>query len=156
MPIATTLRQYLSSHNVSYDIVRHSYAGSSQHTAQAAHVSGNQLAKPIILEDEYGYVMAVIPASHQLDYVALDNLLTRTLVMASENELAGLFQDCELGAVPALGEAYGIKTVVDNLLFYPKSIYFEGGDHETLIQVEASQFRRMMAGATAGNISTRL
>lgn len=155
MTIASSLRQYLTTHNVSYEQVHHAYTGSSQYSAEAAHVSGNQLAKPILLEDEYGYVMAVIPASHQLDYVALDNLLSRTLVMASENELAGLFQDCELGAIPALGEAYGIRTVVDNLLFYPKDIYFEGGDHETLVKVEASQFRRMMAGADTGNVSIR-
>ncbi|MBI2380116.1 MAG: YbaK/EbsC family protein [Gammaproteobacteria bacterium] len=138
---------------MSYDLVQHPYTGSSQFSAQAAHISGNQLAKPILLEDEYGYVMAIIPASHQLDYLAVDRLLNRTLVMASENELAGLFQDCELGAVPALGEAYGVKSVVDNLLFYPKDVYFEAGDHETLIRVESSQFRRMMAGAETGNIS---
>lgn len=155
MPISSTLRQYLTTHSVSYDIVRHVYSGGSQQTAQAAHVSGNQLAKPVVLEDEYGYVMAIIPASHQLDYVALDNLLNRSLIMASENELGGLFQDCELGAIPALGDAYGIKTAVDNLLFYPKEVFFEAGDHETLIRVEASQFRRMMAGAETGNISTR-
>lgn len=155
MPIASTLRHYLATHNVQYELVRHRYASSSQHAAQAAHVSGNYIAKPVILEDEFGYVMAVIPASHHLDYVALDNLLNRRLVMASENELAGLFQDCELGAIPALGEAYGVKSVVDNLLFYPREIYFEAGDHETLLKVEASQFRRMMAGSETGNISIR-
>lgn len=155
MAIANTLRHYLAAHHFDYEIVRHHYSVTGQHTAEAAHVSGNQLAKSVILEDADGYVMAVLPASHQLDPVALNSLLNRSLTLSTEAAFAALFHDCELGAIPALGSAYGIATVVDNLLFYPREVFIEAGDHQTLLRIDAAEFRRLMSGATTGNIGSR-
>ena len=75
------------------------------------------------------------------------------LELAQEDELALLFPDCELGAIPAVGLAYGIGTVVDDSLLEQEEVYFEGGDHEHLVQVTGGSFQRLMAGAPHGNIT---
>ena len=36
--------------------------------------------------------------------------------MASEEQIETLFHDCEPGAVPAIGAAYGLKVIVDDSL----------------------------------------
>ena len=55
-----------------------------------------------------------------------------------------MFADCEVGALPAMGPAYGLETVVDDVLSEQPDIYFEAGDHEQLIHVSAETFHILM------------
>ena len=49
--------------------------------------------------------------------------------MANEEQIETLFIDCEPGAVPALGAAYGLKVIVDDSLAKEPEVFLEGGDH---------------------------
>jgi Ala-tRNA(Pro) deacylase len=60
---------------------------------------------------------------------------------------ARLFADCDRGAVPPVGEAYGIPTVWDDSLGDLPDVYFEGGDHRTLIHMSGPDFAELMRGA---------
>src|SRR5690606_16410102 len=51
MGMAGTLREYLDRHAVAYELLRHSRTRTSSETAEAAHVSGSRLAKPVVIED---------------------------------------------------------------------------------------------------------
>jgi Ala-tRNA(Pro) deacylase len=66
------------------------------------------------------------------------------LAMAEEEALAPLFDDCEVGAVPAVATAYGLETIWDETLAYAETVYFEGGDHTSLVRVGGGEFRRLM------------
>jgi Ala-tRNA(Pro) deacylase len=57
-----------------------------------------------------------------------------------------MFNDCENGAIPGLGETYNMDMVFDDLLDQQRDIYFEGGDHSTLVHVNHAQFSELMAG----------
>ena len=61
MAIATTLRAFLESHNLAYEVVRHAHAETSQRTASAAGQPGDKVAKSVLLKDEDGYLLAVLP-----------------------------------------------------------------------------------------------
>lgn len=65
------------------------------------------------LEDDKGYLMAVLPATHKVDLGVVRHQLKRELGLATESELADLFKDCEPGAIPPLGKAYGISKTQD-------------------------------------------
>jgi Ala-tRNA(Pro) deacylase len=147
MTIATRLKWYLDSHGVDYEVVHHARSNSSLESARAAHVPGGRLAKCVLLEDTRGYVLAVLPASCRIEMKELRWELGRNLALASEAELAGLFSDCELGALPALGDAYGIPTVVDDSLLRLPDLYLEAGDHEDLVHVSGSAFRELLRGS---------
>jgi Ala-tRNA(Pro) deacylase len=123
------------------------------HSAQAAHIPGDRLAKCVLLEDDYGFLMAVIPATHRVDLGALHRMLDRNLGLATDRVLIELFKDCEPGAVPPLGPAYGIDTILDERLLDAPDIYFEAGDHQALIHLDASEFRRLMNDVPRGRIS---
>ena len=62
MSIPSHLSSYLDQRGVRYEICAHAHSRTSAETARSAHILMKQLAKPVILEDEAGCVMAVIPA----------------------------------------------------------------------------------------------
>jgi Ala-tRNA(Pro) deacylase len=106
-----------------------------------------------MLKDDEGYLMAVLPATHKVDLGAVRQQLNRKLGLATDRELADLFQDCEPGALPPLGRAYGIKTLLDESLIDSPDIYFEAGDHVALVHVSGEDLLRLMANARRGEIS---
>ena len=152
MSIAKTVQWFLDSHDISYEVLHHPHSRNSTETADAAFIWEDQLAKTVLLEDELGYVMAIVPASHHLDLHKLYTQLHRKLELATEGELPDLFPDCEPGAVPPLGGAYGIPIVYDERLTRLSSIYFEAGDHCDLIYMGGHEFIEMMADAPHGDL----
>ncbi|MGD2054073.1 MAG: YbaK/EbsC family protein [Gammaproteobacteria bacterium] len=147
MAIAITLQHYLERLGVDYEIIPHPYADTGLDTADRAHVPPDKLAKSVILEDEGGYLMAVCPASRRIKLGELYREINRRLEFADESELADMLGDCALGAVPPVGELYGVDVVVDLDLFMQPDIYFEAGDHVDLVHVSAENFQKLMTNA---------
>src|SRR5262245_6095611 len=133
MSIAATVQTCLSQAGVHYDVIEHQRTSDSTHTAEAAHVPGACLAKSVVLEDGDRYLMAVVPATHSVDIGALYRRFGREIGLASEEQVAGLFADCERGAVPPLGQLYGLETILDEAFADAADVYFEGGDHCALV-----------------------
>jgi len=144
MAIAITLKSYLEAHHVDYDMVQHAHSGTSLESAHSAHVPSHQVAKAVVLEDDRGYVVSVVPSTNRLDLKWVSETLGRELEMATEGELGNLFQDCELGAVPAFSNAYGLDVVWDDQFNSLSDIYIEAGDHETLVHIKGEDFRKLL------------
>ena len=153
MGIAASVQDYLTREHVQFNTITHTHTRDSARTAQSASVPGDQLAKCVLLEDDNGYLMAVIPATHKVDLGAVHRELNRELGLATERELAGLFKDCEPGAIPPLGQAYGIDMVVDRSLVDTPDVYFEAGDHRSLIHVSGGDFLKLVADSPQRSIS---
>lgn len=147
MGVAGRVERYLCEHELPWNPVHHSPTGCSMDSAHRAHVRPDEMAKAILLEDDYGYVVAVIPADRQLDLRKVCEAMDRELALASERAVDGLFPDCEPGAVPPTGEAYGIATVWDASLGERHDVYFEGGDHRTLVHMSGRAFSGLMSAA---------
>jgi Ala-tRNA(Pro) deacylase len=157
MAIASTVQRYLVSQGIGYALLSHPITGSSSETAESAHISGNRIAKTVVLRDGDagdGYLLAVVLASHHLRLDLVQECLGRSVALAAEQEIGQLFPDCDLGAIPPLGEAYGLDVVLDDSLAGLDEVCFEGGDHRTLIRVGGEQFREMMSGARHGRFSS--
>jgi Ala-tRNA(Pro) deacylase len=153
MTIAASVAGYLTRTGVPYDVIAHQHTSNSTHSAQAARVPGGLLAKCVMLEDGNGYLMAVVPATRRVDLGALHQRLGRELGLATEGEVARLFADCEPGAAPPLGNAYGIDSIVDSDLVGASDIYFEAGDHCALVHVSGGDFLKLMGNAPHDRIS---
>ena len=156
MAIPISLEQFLSYHHVEYKIVKHPKTASSLHTARAANIPGDQLVKSVILEDENGYLMAVLPASRRVELGKLSKMTRRRLGLATEPELNDLFADCESGAVPPVGRAFGVDTIWDDSIAIMPDVYFEAGDHEELVHMTNMQFQRLIQHNRHGNFSRRI
>ncbi|MEW5863499.1 MAG: aminoacyl-tRNA deacylase [Pseudomonadota bacterium] len=148
MSIAPKLQDYLARHRVAYELVAHRHTMSSMETAAAAHVPGDRLAKGVVVEDEQGYLLAVVPSTYHVKLGDLGKQLNRrSLRLASEEELKNLFSDCETGAVPPVGGAYGLPAVVEEDLTREPDVFFEAGDHEHLVHVAQADFARLLGDA---------
>ena len=152
MSIAPTLQKHLD-RTVMYDVVTHEPTMSSTRTAQACHVSGNRLAKGVLLRCDGGYMLAVIPASHHIDLSDLKMEVGDDVDLADEQEIDRLFRDCAHGAVPPVGECYGLEVIVDGSIEEQPEVYLEAGDHATLIRLSQAQFARLMADARHARFS---
>jgi Ala-tRNA(Pro) deacylase len=153
MTVAASVQSFLHVFHVPYDVVSHRHTRDSMHSASAAHVPGDLLAKGVLLEDENSYLMAVVPSTHKVDLGALSAQLNRRLGLATEGELSDLFMDCERGAIPPLGPAYGIEVIIDESLAHCREIYFEAGDHTGLVRVSGEDFMHLLIGSRYGFFS---
>jgi len=152
MSIPARLSSYLDQHGARYEICAHQPSSSSAQTARTAHVPPHQLAKPVIVEDDDGCVMVVLPADRNVKLGPLSRMLDRkNLRLADKAYVEALFADCEQGAVPALGMAWGIETIVDDELEANEVVYMESGDQERLLRVSHDQFHALMLTARHGH-----
>jgi Ala-tRNA(Pro) deacylase len=153
MGIALTMQEYLEDNHVPYDITRHERTGSSSMTAQTSHVPGGALAKGVVLKWDGGYLLAVLPSSRHVDLEKVGKIVGEPVEMASEQEAASLFPDCDEGAVPIFGAPYRVACLIDERLERRRDVFFDGGDHCTLVHVDGEGFGRLMYGMPHGRIS---
>lgn len=153
MAIARTLIKYLQEKGIRYDLVAHEHTETAVDSAHAANVPPHQVAKAVVMCDDAGYVVSVLPANHSLEIGWVNEALGRELGLACEKEFNQLFADCAPGAVPALGDAYGIEVIWDDELAYTSDIYIEAGDHEHLIWLDRHDFKKLMSSLPHSIIS---
>ena len=97
-----------------------------------------------MLTREGGFVVAVIPASSKVRFDVIERMLHCPVQLASEDEIAELFPDCDAGAVPPVPEAYAVEAFVDESLDKEPDVYLEGGDHRSLVHISGEEFRALM------------
>ncbi|MBV1789424.1 YbaK/EbsC family protein [Marinobacterium sp. D7] len=153
MTMAATLKSYIQGRGVDYEVLTHLLTESSHETAEATPVDEGHLAKAVLMHDAEGAVLVVVPADSWVDQHAVSRELDRDLTLAAEEDSGGYFPDCERGALPAIGPAYGIQTLVDYELESLAWVCFEAGDHRTLIKVRTDGFFELLASARRGRFS---
>ncbi len=155
MTIPEKLYTFLKERGSNYTLLGHPHSESSMQTAESAKIPGDALAKGVVLKDTSGPLLVVVPSDYHIELDTLNALLDRQLALVSEDELADIFPDCEIGAVPAVGAAYSLPTLwdPDSSLGAQDYIYFEAGDHATLVRVGAAHFRELMSGAEQAHFS---
>ncbi|MCX6178076.1 MAG: YbaK/EbsC family protein [Chlorobiales bacterium] len=144
MPIRR-LREFLDSHAVRYFVVSHSPAYTAQEIAAAAHVPGKELAKTVMVNIDGKMAMVILPASRQLDFELLRELTeTRDVELANEKEFAGLFPDCEIGAMPPFGNLFAMDVYVSEELEADDEIAFNAGAHTELLRLSFEDYKKLV------------
>ena len=90
---------------------------------------------------------AVLPATHTLHIGQVRERTGRDMTLASEETLTEVFPDCALGAVPSIGPAYGLETIVDTALAAQPTVYFEAGNHDDLVCLADERFEKLLCEA---------
>lgn len=144
MPVKT-LKNFLDSNHVKYISISHSPAYSAQAIAALAHIPGQELAKTVIVKIDDRFAMAVLPASFLVDIGHLKAAVSADHVrLASEDEFASLFPDCEMGAMPPFGNLYGMDEIISEELTKDDEIVFNAGTHTDLIKMKFSDFEKLV------------
>lgn len=155
MSIAPRLKKYLEKHEAEFRLIKHPHSASSMETAEKAHVPGDLLAKGVVVRRGADCLVVVLPSDYHIELETLHKLVGEEVSLVEESELKGLFPDCEIGAVPAVGPAYQLPTIWDPKTSLGRSdlVYFEAGDHEHLVRVDGRRFHELMAPAERGEFS---
>ncbi len=156
------VQTWLRESGVSFNVIGHAPTYDAQRMAQALHVSGDEVAKTVLLRADGGYlyVVAILPASRHIDLEAASaGMGNCRLELASEIEIGEHCPDCEFGALPPFGSRYGMKTIVDSSLALDeelgeesdgelggeldREIVFEGNNHHESIRMKFADFRKL-------------
>ena len=135
------LKEFLETHNIKYVTISHSQAFTAQEIAATAHVPGRQLAKTVMVKIDGTMAMAVLPASHRVDFDQLKKATgAKRVELATEQEFKDLFPECEIGAMPPFGNLYGMQVFVAESLAEAEDIAFNAGSHTELIRISYKDF----------------
>ena len=156
MPISSRRESHLKQHGIDDTGVAHPHTGARLQTAQAAHVPGERLAKAVVVGQEGRFLMVVVPSDPPVHRGRLHEYLGEPVGLATEAELAGLCPDCEPGAVPPIGGAYALRTLVDRRLTDLPEVYFESGDHEHLVKISGARLADLMGSAEVVDVGQHL
>lgn len=154
MGVATTLEKFLKDKHVPFTLIEHEYAEGSYNTAKAANIDDHCLAKAVLLRDEdFHYTLCVLPTHNKILRHTLNQIFDRHLELVDEEELQKIFADCAPGAIPALGNAYGLDVIWDEELLDQQELYIEAGDHIHLIKIPTAIFADLLANAMHDHFS---
>jgi len=149
----TTLQrclEFLDKAQVCYAHTKHSLAFTALEVAFAEHISPHKLAKTVVYVGVQGYGFAVLPADSLIDLDRLGLFLNDpTIRLASERELGELFPECELGAMPPLGNLFHLPVIVDTSIAELEFIAFNAGTHRDVIHMHYQDYRRLVDPAVA-------
>ena len=157
MSTSITVRRYLDNQDVPYSIVSSPVDTQADHQKEdLGNISASCVARAVIVKDISGLIMAVIPLAHRLDIDALNRQLHRNLRFAKETDYQSVFSDCSPGIVPALGEAYGFETVIDDSLLDQDFVYVSSGNDGELIRMTGQDFQALHSNAWYGNMFSQI
>ena len=138
------LQTFLDEKGIAYRHSRHDTAFTASGLAQLEHVPGRKVIKPVVVSADGAFFMCALPASHKIDFEELKRQLEAQYVsLVNEEQLATLFPDCEIGAVPPIGRLYGMTTLMDESLIADDRVTFQAGTHEDAITMSLADYRRI-------------
>jgi Ala-tRNA(Pro) deacylase len=143
--ILQRLKVFLDSHETKYVVVSHSPAYTSLEIAALAHIPGKEIAKTVIINADGKMIMAVVPASHMVDFNLLAGLTAaRNIELATESEFKNLFPECEVGAMPPFGNLFDMEVFVSDTLAEDEMIAFNAGTHKELVKMTYRDFVKLV------------
>ena len=144
MPVKT-LAKFLDDNEVKYVTIRHSIAYTAQQIAESAHISGDEMAKTVMVKLDGHLAMAVLRGTDRVDLDLLRSAAgAKEAELATEVQFQGTFPGVELGAMPPFGNLYGMDVYVDEALTRDERIAFNAGSHSELIQLDYADYERLV------------
>lgn len=141
----TKIEDFLESHHIKYFTIKHAQAFTTLEIAANAHIPGKELAKTVMAIIDGKMVMVVLPACEKIDFKLLKEATgAGEATLAKEDEFQGMFSECEVGAMPPIGNLYGMDVYVDKSLTEDEDIAFNAGSHTDLIKMSYHDYEELV------------
>ena len=139
------LEEYFIRNDVGFAEQHHPKAFTAQEVAASDHVSGRIVAKVVIVWANGRLAMLVVPAPRRVDFdKAATALGASDLRLAEEDEFAGMFPDCEAGAMPPFGNLYGVPVYTDSALAENLNLVLQAGTHTETMGIRFDDYERLV------------
>jgi Ala-tRNA(Pro) deacylase len=144
VPLLSWIVELLKSERIPYTCFKHVPAYTAQEEAAVSHIQQSCWAKVVICIADEQPVQAVLPAHRRVDLEEI-RLLTNAamLRLAREEEIATLYPECEVGAMPPFGALYGHRVFVDRCLVGEPEMVFNAGTHTEAICMHYGDFAEL-------------
>ena len=137
--------EYLDQNRIRYSHSVHRRAETALETAAAERMSAHDFAKTVVYAADTGFGIAVIPGDKLVDLPEVARLLGAThMRLADKGELAEIFPDCELGAMPPLGQPHNMPVLLDAGLAAHEFVAFAIGTHSDVVRVSVADYRKLV------------
>lgn len=141
MAIKNEVKDYLDKNGVSYEVISHPQVFSTIDEARALGVNADETLKNLIVKVKEEEVFAIIPGGHRLDTSKLRHAVnSKHARLITEEEMAKDYSGYEIGAVPPLGELFGVKSYLDKQLIPHETVIFCGGTHSDCVKMKCQDF----------------
>lgn len=142
---APRVHDLLDQHGIDYEVHEHPYAIDASRLAESEDVTGWDVAKPVLLAIGDELAMAVVPAPVHVDLDRASDVLGHATVrLATEDEFASRFPDCDPGAEPPFGGLYGVPVFLDETLRARERMVCRDGSHTTTITLATADYVRVV------------
>jgi len=137
--------ELLKRERVPYLTLKHPPAFTAPELSAVAHIPGRQSAKVVICLADGQPVQAVVPAHYSVDLDAL-RMLTRavSLRLAREDEIAALYPEFEVGAMPPFGMLHGHPVYVERCFVGEPEMVFNAGTHTDSLCMHYGDFAEIV------------
>jgi Ala-tRNA(Pro) deacylase len=144
MGIAASIVELLKRERIPYTWFHHKLTYTAQEEAAVSHIRGRCWAKVVVCMIDEQPAQAVLPAHYVIDLERLRALAgATTLRLAREDELARLYPDLEVGAMPPFGAVYGHRAFVERCLVGEPEMVFNAGTHTDAIRMHYGDFEAL-------------
>ncbi len=145
MSASANIRQFLDKERISYQLLEHPKAFTALEVAEAQHISGQQVIKAVIVKVDQKLAMCVLPAIHHIDFEKLRHALgVKAVNLVPEGQVAQLFPEYEVGAMPPFGQLAALTVYVDKILEENDSVAFNAGSHQEMLRIKFKDYLRLV------------
>jgi Ala-tRNA(Pro) deacylase len=134
---------YLTQQRVPFETLVHPPAFSAEKRARRLRLPGKEVAKCVLLARGSDFLLAVLPATHEINTPALEQALGGPVRLAEPEEMARLFSDCEWGVLSPFGTLYGLPTLLDDAFDPAEMMVFEAHAHAVAIRMVCRDYERL-------------
>lgn len=145
MTILNRWLEYLDGNRIRYSHSVHAPAQTALETADAERIPPQDLVKTVVYSGATGFGIAVVAANELVDLLEVGRLLGISYIrLANEGELAELFPDCELGAMPPFGQPYEMPVLLDAGIAAKEFMAFPIGTHRDVVRISVADYRKLV------------
>ncbi len=150
MALLPCVVEVLKRERVPYLTLRHPPAFTAPELSAVAHIPGRRSAKVVICIADGRPLQAVVPAHHSVDLDALRTLVQAvSLRLAKEDEIASLYPEFEVGAMPPFGMMHGHPVFVERCFVGEPEMVFNAGTHTDSLCMHYSDFAEIVRPTVA-------
>ena len=134
----STVTEHLQEMGIRFKVRPHAPAASAMGEALTLGIDPDEVAKAVLLDADYGHVLAVIPASARLDIeLVREALHDPDIEIASELEVERDFPTFELGALPPLPSLLDVPVVIDPDIFAHRTVTLAAGRIDESVEADS-------------------
>ena len=164
MPIAKKLIKFLS--KIKYEPISHRTVYTAFDKTQTLRVPEKIVGKTLVIKMDGNFALVLISAHQILDKAKFKKVVNnwqkkmgrkpvKEIGFASEVWMKKNLKGVKVGAIPPLGNLWGLPTFIEKSLFNQPKIIINGGDYNSSIKINSASFKKLISDLVVGSFGAK-